>query len=128
MNFQLNEEDKKDIVKRAYKFALRIIYLIRKLPKDPVSLAIIRQLIKSGTSIGANAEEATAGFSREDFTYKMSIASKEARESNYWLRLIRDSKLAQNSKLNEEIDDAIRESEEIKKILTSIVKTSKETK
>jgi four helix bundle protein len=76
--------------------------------------------------VGANAEEASAGFSRNDFIYKMAVASKEARESNYWLRLIRDSGIAKTKELEEEINEAITESSELKKILTSIVKTSKE--
>jgi four helix bundle protein len=70
--------------------------------------------------VGANVEEASAAQSRRDFISKMSIASKEARETNYWLRLLRDSNLC------EKIDytGLIEESKEIVKILTSIVKTS----
>ena len=79
-----------------------------------------KQLIRSGTSIGANLEEALAGQSRKDFISKMAISSKEARETNYWLRLLRDSQLC------DDIDYTIliNESEEIIKVLTSIVKTS----
>ena len=79
-----------------------------------------KQVVRSGTSIGANVEEATAGQSRKDFISKMAISSKEARETNYWLRLLRYSQLCEG------IDyiDLIKESEEIIKILTSIVKTS----
>lgn len=79
-----------------------------------------KQLLRSGTSIGANVEEATAAQSRKDFISKMSISSKEARETNYWLRLLRDSKLCENI----DFTDIINDSEEIIKILTSIVKTS----
>ena len=79
-----------------------------------------KQLIRSGTSIGANVEEASAAQSRKDFISKMAISSKEARETNYWLRLLKDSQLC------EQIDytHLIKESEEIIAILTSIVKTS----
>ena len=78
-------------------------------------------MLKSGTSIGANIEEAMAGQSRADFLAKMSIASKEARETNYWLRLLRDSKLIDAHVLQ----GLLAESEEIIKMLTSIVKTVK---
>lgn len=83
-----------------------------------------KQLIRSGTSIGANVEEATAAQSRKDFISKMSISSKEARETNYWLKLLRDSKLCDDI----DFSHLIKESEEIIKILTSIVKTSQTRK
>ena len=124
--YELEEKDKKDIVKRTYKYALRIVQIANKLPNSNGIYPIRDQLIRSGTSVGANAEEASAGFSRNDFIYKMSVASKEARESNYWLRLIRDSGIAKAKELEEEMNEAITESSELKKILTSIVKTSKE--
>ena len=79
-----------------------------------------KQLVRSGTSIGANIQEAGAAQSRKDFISKMSIASKEARETNYWLRLLRDSKLCEDVNF----DDILTKSEEIIRILTSIVKTS----
>jgi len=79
-----------------------------------------KQIVRSGTSIGANLEEALAGQSRKDFISKMAISSKEARETNYWLRLLRDSQLCEGIDYTNLID----ESEEIIKILTSIVKTS----
>jgi four helix bundle protein len=126
--YELEEKDKKDIVIRTYKYALRIVQLANELPNSSVTYPIRDQLIRSGTSVGANAEEASAGFSRNDFIYKMAVASKEARESNYWLRLIRDSGIAKTKELEEEINSAIAESNELKKILTSIVKTSKERK
>ena len=93
------------------------LYLFLQCQKE---FAISGQLIRSATSIGANVEEALAGQSKKDFTAKMSIASKEARETNYWLRLLQDSKLATKEKLQ----FLIKESEEIIRILTSIVKTS----
>ena len=131
MNYELNEKEKNDIIIRSFKFALRVLNIVKQLPKNQALFIICDQLTRSGTSIGANAEEAKAGFSKQDFIYKMSTASKEARESNYWLRLLRDSNLISNdsdSKLYSDIVDAIAESDEIKKILTSIVKTSKENR
>ena len=79
-----------------------------------------KQIVRSGTSIGANVEEAMAAQSRKDFISKMAISSKEARETNYWLRLLRDSQLCKGI----DYTKLINESDEIVKILTSIVKTS----
>jgi len=124
IDFQVNGEDRKDIVKRTYKFALRIFYIVNKLPKSVLTYRIIDQLIGCGTSMGSNTEEASAGFSKSDFTYKMSIASKEARETNYFLRLLRDSGLIKDEAFFKEILDAIDESIQLKRILTSVVKTS----
>ena len=114
--------NKSDVRDRSYKFALEIIKLTQKLSKNTASNALARQLIRSGTSIGANVEEAQAGFTKKDFTYKMSLARKEARESKFWLSLIRDAELSCDSQVNE----LIQEAEELTKILTSIVKTSEE--
>ena len=84
-------EDKSLIKKRTYEFALKIIDLYKTLiSKNEYVLS--KQLLKAGTSIGANVKEALAGQSSADFLSKMSIASKETRESNYWLRLIREAK------------------------------------
>ena len=81
----------KSIIKqKSYDFALEIIAMCTQL-RDKRHFEISSQLLRSGTSIGANVEEALAGQSRKDFFAKMSIASKEARETNYWLRLIRDA-------------------------------------
>lgn len=124
VDLQVNEEDRKDIIKRTYKFALRILYIVNKLPKNVLTYRIIDQLVGCGTAIGSNTEEASAGFSKSDFTYKMSIASKEARETNYFLRLLRDSGLIKENGLFKEIVDAIDESYQIKKILTAVDKTS----
>ena len=114
----------KSIVKhKSYEFSLQIIKLCAQL-RNRNNYEISSQLLQSGTSIGANIEEALAGQSRKDFFAKMAIASKEARETNYWLRLIKDSKLLDEL----HIKNLIVESEELMKILTSIVKTGNETK
>ena len=111
---------KSNIIKeKTYQFALDIINPYRTMQKQN-EFVLSKQLVRSGTSIGANVEEASAAQSRKDFISKMAISSKEARETSYWLRLFR------NSKLCDKIDysELIKESEEIIKILTSIVKTS----
>ena len=114
----------KSIVKqKSYDFALEIIKLCSKLKRQK-HFEIASQLLRSGTSIGANVEEALAGQTRKDFVAKMSIASKEARETNYWLRLIKDAGLFDKQHLQK----LISESDELVKILTSIVKTGYDNK
>jgi four helix bundle protein len=115
------EENKGDIKERSFELAVRIIKFVQKLPGNHLGYKIGGQLLEAATSIGANVEEATGGFSKKDFTYKMGVALKEARESNYWLRLIKVSELTTGN----ELDYLLKESEELRKILTSIVKTSK---
>lgn len=110
------------IQKKSYEFSLQIIALYRKLCKNN-EFVLSKQLLRSGTSIGANIEEAQAAQSRADFISKMSIASKEARETNYWLRLLRDSGTLDTVS----VDPLLVESESIINILTSIIKTSSQT-
>ena len=89
----------KSIVKqKSYDFALKIIRFSAWLKMNK-HFEISSQLLRSGTSIGANVEEALAGQSQKDLSAKMSIASKEARETNYWLRLLTDSKSLINLKV-----------------------------
>ncbi len=110
---------KKNIIKsKSFNFALKVISLNQKLVKKN-EYVISRQLLKSGTSIGANIEEAGAAQSKRDFIAKMSIASKEARETKYWLRLLKHSDL-----LDFNTDYYLNEINEIVNILSAIVKTS----
>ena len=108
------------IKNKSFELSLKIIKLYKKLLNEK-EYVISRQLLKSGTSIGANVEEALAGQSKKDFIAKMSISSKEARETKYWLRLLKESEL---TLLN--VNDELVDIEEIIRILTSIVKTSQE--
>lgn len=109
------------IVDRSFAFAVRVVKLCKYLEnQDRVSRTLANQLLRSGTSIGANVEEAQAGQSKADFIAKMSIARKEARESHYWLRLLKESEIVPESQLFE----IIQEADEIIRILTAIVKTS----
>jgi four helix bundle protein len=107
----------KDIEERTFEFALRIVELAKGLPRTPVADVLMKQLLRSGTSVGANVEESRAGYSKDEFSYKMNIALKEARETHYWLRLIQQSGLAKPQQLDFLLDEA----EQIKKILGSIV-------
>ena len=108
----------KTIKEKSFKFALDIIDLYKELVKNS-EFVISKQLLKSGTSIGANVSEAEAGSSKRDFLNKMAIASKEARETDYWLRLLDQSELTDVN-----LDMYLSEIIEIKKMLTSIVMTT----
>jgi len=115
-------KDIQDIRERTFEFAVRIIKLCQYLDKKPgASRTLSGQLLKAGTSVGANAEEAQAGQSRADFISKNSIALKEARECHYWLRLLIAAKIMTEERLAELRDEA----GEIKRILDSIVVRSK---
>ena len=106
------------ILTKRFNFALRIIRLSRKLQQQR-EFAISNQLLRAGTSIGAQVEEAQAGQSRRDFVAKMAIASKEARESRYWLRLLEKSDI-----VDVDVSAELRDVEELIRILTAIVKTA----
>lgn len=107
---------------KSYAFALRVIGLARWL-RQQREYEIAGQVLRSGTSIGSNTEEALAGISRADFVVKTGIASKEARETHYWLRLLRDSKIVPAAKITPLLNECL----ELVRILTAIVKTSKST-
>jgi len=109
------------IVERSFEFAVRVVRLCRFLDdKDRSTRTLASQLLRSGTSVGANIEEAQAGQSKADFTAKMSIARKEARETLYWLKLLKAAEIVEAEKLS----GITKEADELVRILTSIVKTS----
>jgi four helix bundle protein len=112
--------EKVDIREIAFVFALDIINLYKECiaAKEYV---LSKQLLKSGTSIGANVEEAQAAQTKNDFIAKMAIASKEARETKYWLRLLKEGKFLKDGR---SIDAAINKPDSIINIITKIVKTA----
>jgi four helix bundle protein len=111
-------EKKSIVAEKSFNFSLKVISLYKELI-DAREYVISRQLLKSATSIGANIEEALAGQSKKDFAAKMSIASKEARETRYWLRLLDKSQF-----IKKDFTTYLSEVEELINILTSIVKTT----
>lgn len=114
-----------EIKERSFEFAVRIIKLCQSLESTKTTnRSIISQLIRSGTSIGANIEEANGSQSKADFTAKMYIACKEARETHYWLRLLASTNIVSAEKLESLID----ESNQIVAILTTITKNSRANK
>ena len=110
------------VLAKSFDFAVRIVNLYKHLCNDKNEYVLSKQLLRSGTSIGANTNEAQAAQSKNDFIAKMAIASKEARESKYWIELlIKTNNLEVHSKHTKSL---LNEIEEIVKLLTSIVKSS----
>ena len=109
------------VVERTLAFSLGIVRLCRELEKDSIGRILSRQLLRAGTSIGANVHEAQGGQSKADFIAKMSIANKEALETAYWLRLIKQADLIVGERLSELVD----ETDQLIKIISKILITSK---
>ena len=113
---------KRDLPERTFEFARRVVKLCQVLEQTPgVNRTMANQLLRSGTSIGANVEEGQAGQSRADFVSKLSIACKEARETHYWLRLLLASEIVPEPRLAELLDEA----DQLIAILTAITKNTK---
>ena len=104
---------------KSYDFALRIVKVYKYLSQEKKEFVLSKQLLRSGTSIGANIEEAIGGQSKADFFAKLTIAYKEARESKYWIRLLRDSDYL----TIDQSDDLLKDVEELLKIIGSIQKS-----
>jgi four helix bundle protein len=112
-----------DIRVRSFEYALRAVKLYQhpQKQKDGAGWVLGKQYLRAATSVGANVEEAQASESRADFVHKLGIAQKEARESVFWLRLLRESQIVPASRLS----PLLRETEELVAILTSIVISTK---
>jgi four helix bundle protein len=113
---------KNNILKEeSYKFALRMVKLFQYLLNEKKEFVLSKQILRSGTSVGANVEEAYQAESKADFIHKLAIANKEAFETHYWLRLLRDSGF-----LEEKLADSLLlDCDELQRILVSSIKTAK---
>jgi len=109
-----------DITERTFNFAVRIVKLYFSLPNEIRLAAPAKQLLRAGTSIGANVEEAQGGLTKKDFIHSINIAKKEARETVYWLKLWIAVKLTNLDEVQVLLNEAI----ELQKILTAIVKAT----
>jgi len=114
-----------DIKDRAKQFAIRVVGLVKKFPRDIAGHEIGKQLLRSGTSIGANLEEADAASTRKDFLHKISISYKEAKESRYWLEVVLDAKMLNHQSNIKEAELLQKEAIELSKILFSIIHPKK---
>jgi four helix bundle protein len=110
------------VLDKLFDFAVRVVNLYKYLCNNHKEYTLSKQLLRSGTSIGANINEAQAAQSKKDFIAKMSIASKEARESKYWIELL--IKTNYLDKDNEHTQSLLSESYELIKLLTSIIKST----
>ena len=116
---------KKNIIcEKSYKFAIRIVGLYKYLVFSKKEYVLLKQILRSGTSVGANIEEAQGGQSKNDFYAKISIAYKEARETHYWLRILHDTNFINNKEFNSIANDC----DEILKIIGKIQVTTKKRK
>lgn len=109
------------IREKSYAFAVNIVSVCRKLQRDQREYVLSKQLLRSGTAIGANIEEAIGSYSRKEFSSKLSISYKEARETLYWIRLLRDTNTLQSDAVQQLISDT----KELLRIIGSIQKTVK---
>src|SRR5574341_1087403 len=114
----------RNIQERTFEMGVRIIRLVDRLPRTIAGMKLGQQLIDSGTSVGANMQEADAAESKKDFVHKTGIALKEAQESHYWLRLIDATLLS----IDEEVQALIQESYELSRILGAIKRSAQQAK
>lgn len=111
------------ILEKSFNFAIRIVKFYKLKSPDNYSLnSLFKQILRSGTSIGANVSEAQSAFTKKDFINKLGIALKESRETEYWLKLFKESEII----TEKEYLSLFKDCEELSKLLTSIIKTSKE--
>ena len=120
MNDQLKNDQKYDLEERTAKFGEEIIKFANEIPKNAITLSLINQLVKAGTSIGANYCEADDAESRKDFQHKIGICKKEARETKHWLRMI----VVAAPELKEEARKHWKEAQELNLIFNAIVKST----
>ncbi|MCC6686005.1 MAG: four helix bundle protein [Fimbriimonadaceae bacterium] len=106
---------------KSFAFAVKVVRVARQVAKEHNVFVLTRQLLRSGTSIGANIEEAIGGLSRADFAAKLGIAYKEARETSYWLRLMKESGLLGEA----DFRDLFADSEELCRLIAAIHKKAK---
>lgn len=109
------------ILDKTFKFGIRILKLYIHLRKKKVDSGLCSQILNSGTSVGANVEEAVGGSSRKDFINKLQIAYREAREKKYWLRLLKEGEIMKKKVA----ESFLKNCEEIIKILTAILNSTK---
>ena len=109
------------VQEKSYAFAVRIVRMYQHLADEKKEFVLSKQVLRSGTSIGANVEEAIGGASKRDFAAKMRIAYKEARETSYWLRLLRDSDYITDAAF----DSVHHDCDKLLRLLYSIIKTAR---
>jgi len=117
---RLRSSKGENIRERTFRFGVRIVKIVNRLPRTTAGFALGNQVIRSGTGIGANIEEADAAESKDDFIHKMKIALKEAQETRYWLRTIIESEML----VDDETKKLLAESDELVRIIHTIIKNT----
>lgn len=120
-NVKLKMQNKKDLKDRTKNFALRIIRMYSSLPKSTEARILGKQVLRSGTSVGANYREASQGRSKAEFIAKMGDCLKELEETTYWFELLIDGNILPENKLS----DLLQESKELTAIFVTIIKKTK---
>lgn len=118
---------KYDIGERAANFAVGCLKLIEKLPRSIATIEYGKQLVRASASIGANIEEADGTLTKKDFVNKMAISRREARESKYWLTLIKHTGMTESQEMKNENASLLQEAHELMLILSSIVNKVRNT-
>jgi len=116
-----NYEKKYDLEERTAQFGEAIIELVKTFPRDPINSPLISQIVRAGTSVGANYMEADGAESKKDFQHKISICKKESKETKHWLRMI----VKANPSRRDECQKLLREAQELSLIFSSIILSKK---
>ncbi len=117
----MTQQSPKDIHKRTFDLAIRIVKMVDHLPRTLSGIEIGKQVLRSGTSVGANVQEADAAESKKDFIHKMGIARKEAQETRFWLGIIQTAILPNDA----EVAALWKECDELARILYAIIKNTR---
>ena len=115
------EKNKQDIHDRIYKFVLTVLNEVKKVPRTTENIVLIKQVIRSAGSIGANAAETDGAESKQEFIHKFTIAKKEAKETWYWLSIIKDY----NQQIKDKFMNLLDENQQIIAIISKIIINSK---
>ena len=118
---ETNPTKENPLKSKSYSFALRIVNLYKHLASQQKEYVLSKQVLRSGTSVGANVTEGNRAQSKMDFVHKLSIALKEADETEYWLNLLRDSSFI----TEQQAESLLADCTELQKMLTSSIKTAK---
>jgi len=121
LNDKIANAKRRDIHDRIYKLALETLDVVKKVPKSIENIVLVRQLVRSATSVGANALEADGSETRKEFIHRFAIAKKEAKESYYWFSLLGDH----NPELKEVLEPLRKENNEIILIISKIIINTK---
>jgi four helix bundle protein len=116
-----NTNKYRDLEERTTDFARRIIRLCKELPKDRINNPLVSQIVRSAGSIGANYREANESLGKKDFVHKLRISRKEAKETQHWLELIKET----NPELEKRMENLFQEVKEIRNILSAIIEKTK---